>query len=456
MNQGTYKPTKFLSLSTVDGENLVLYNSLTGALGAVPIRMADDVKGALRRGARHKAPLTGVLQELAAGGFLILEDVDEDSINHRQYLDKYTNDFLELTILPTEQCNFRCVYCYESFTRGTMTPELVEGIKRYVSSQRLRRFHLSWFGGEPLLAKDVVIELTQHFSHYCSINNIQFIAGMTTNGSLLYPEVAEELLPYGLRQFQITLDGLEKEHEQKRVAVDGQPSFSRIIENLRHLKTTNYPFVVHLRHSFDPSSLERLNEFIAMLRGEFGGDPRFVTLFQPIGKWGNQDDIDRQVCDHRTAARFILEGRRLAIEAGFRDALLVESFRPNGCTCYAANPRSLVIGSDGKVYECTVELDYHDRNIVGQLHPSGDLEFDWRKMALWVETNGREVGKKCQTCFFSPSCHGAVCPKQWMDDNDVTCPHEKIVIREALSLTVLESKLPDKPDVEHITLCTAG
>jgi len=29
---------------------------------------------------------------------------------------------LELTLYPTEKCNFRCVYCYEDFALGRMTP----------------------------------------------------------------------------------------------------------------------------------------------------------------------------------------------------------------------------------------------------------------------------------------------------------------------------------------------
>jgi uncharacterized protein len=237
------------------------------------------------------------------------------------------------------------------------------------------------------------------------------------------------------------------------VAVDGLPSFRRIIDNLRYLKSTPHVFMVHLRHNFDPSSMEQLKEFIGLLKDEFGGDPRFATLFQPIANWGHSGDNERQVCDQTTSSQAILEGKRLAMEAGFRDALLVESFRPNGYVCYAANPRSLVIGSDGKVYKCTVELDYHDRNIVGQLNPDGTLDFDWRKMALWVETNGRESGKKCGSCFFSPSCHGAICPKEWMDDNDVGCPPEKLRIREVLPLIVLESNMPEKPNVEHVSVC---
>jgi uncharacterized protein len=35
---------------------------------------------------------------------------------------------LDLTLLPTEKCNFRCVYCYEEFEHGAMPPHVVEGV----------------------------------------------------------------------------------------------------------------------------------------------------------------------------------------------------------------------------------------------------------------------------------------------------------------------------------------
>lgn len=452
-----YVPTKYLSYSTSETGSLVIYNTLNGAICAVPPGQAAYVKGALKRSARHRAPLEGILQDLSEGGFLIPEGTDENELRHLQYLRKYDDHSLRLIVMPTEACNFRCTYCYESFERGKMPPELREGIKRFVATQsRLEQFDLSWFGGEPLLAADVVVELTQHFHIYCQSHGIRFSSSLTTNGSLLTPDLAEQLLPYGLSFLQITLDGVEEEHDKRRVPIDGAPSFRRIMDNLRYLKSTSYPFVVSLRHNFDPEGLRRLEEFLQLLAQEFGGDPRFTTSFYAIGTWGGANDDRLEVCEQDSAYQAVMRARRLATEAGLRNTFVLESLQPNGVVCYAANPRSFVIGSDGQVYKCTVELDYHDRNIVGRLHPDGSMDLDWRKVALWCETNGLEEGKKCSTCFFSPSCYGAARPKDWMDSGDCHCPTEKVTIRETLQLIQLEATMPEADGVSAGLQCTRG
>jgi uncharacterized protein len=446
MTHTTYIPTRYLSYSTLDDGSLIVHCTRTGAMGAVPPEQAATVRDALRRSARHVGPLTGILRDLEEGGFLIPEGMDEQALVHERYLTKYDDRTLNLIIMPTEKCNFRCTYCYESFERGTMSPEIREGIRRYVRRQhRLQHLDIEWFGGEPLLAPEVVIELTRFFAEHCAGHGIAYTAGMTTNGSLLTPEVAEEIIPRGVHHFQITRDGLADDHNRRRVRFGGGDTYDSILTNLRYLRSTAHLFHVMIRHNFDPESLPRLPAFLAMLKEEFGGDPRFTTHFAPIGTWGGPNDADLSVCEGRSVLHELIRARRLALNAGFRGGVQIEKLRPNGFVCYAANPRSFVIGSDGRLYKCTVELDYHDRNVVGRLHPDGTMTLDWRKMALWCETNGLDEGKKCGTCFFSPACHGAVCPKQWMDENDCACPEERVAIREVLPLFALESRIAPPP-----------
>lgn len=43
-----------------------------------------------------------------------------------------SNQSQELILFPTEQCNFRCTYCYEDFKLGRMSNGTVNGIKALI------------------------------------------------------------------------------------------------------------------------------------------------------------------------------------------------------------------------------------------------------------------------------------------------------------------------------------
>jgi uncharacterized protein len=107
------------------------------------------------------------------------------------------------------------------------------------------------------------------------------------------------------------------------------------------LKRTSHPFLVSLRHNFDPENVDRLEEFVGMLKAEVGGDPRFTTLFEPTGNWGGANDTNLSACEGRPATQQYVRARRLAVEAEFRNSFQIEQLWPNGSACYAANPRSL-------------------------------------------------------------------------------------------------------------------
>src|SRR5690606_34705762 len=60
-----------------------------------------------------------------------------------------TDRRLDLIILPTEKCNFRCTYCYEDFAQGKMAAKLIAGIKALIDSRldTVQHVSLAWFGG---------------------------------------------------------------------------------------------------------------------------------------------------------------------------------------------------------------------------------------------------------------------------------------------------------------------
>src|SRR3954470_11277554 len=93
----------------------------------------------------------------------------------------------QLILLPTERCNFRCTYCYEDFLIGKMKEPVLVGIERFMDRRipELDDFSISWFGGEPLMAKEVVLRLASYASRQCKAYGASFSGGMTNNAYVL-------------------------------------------------------------------------------------------------------------------------------------------------------------------------------------------------------------------------------------------------------------------------------
>lgn len=117
--------------------------------------------------------------------------------------------YLNLFLFPTEQCNFRCTYCYEDFTIGHMPPEVVSGVEALLEarSPELHSLIISWFGGEPLLAKPTVLRIGMFARSLADRYGISYRAAATTNGYLLDTDTASELYVTGVNGYQISLDG---------------------------------------------------------------------------------------------------------------------------------------------------------------------------------------------------------------------------------------------------------
>lgn len=113
-------------------------------------------------------------------GLFVPIDWDEDKIADLKHLEDIMDPRLDLIVLPTEQCNFRCKYCYEEFQKGKMPFSIQERLIQYLKKNIYKHTSLSvsWFGGEPLIATDVIENLSQQFIDICHLRSISYTAGI--------------------------------------------------------------------------------------------------------------------------------------------------------------------------------------------------------------------------------------------------------------------------------------
>lgn len=437
---GNWVASRFNARTVRNNGDLVLYNSFTGAIGVAN----QDNDRTLIHDALHSGRITQddiskypVLQLLIDQGYFVEDDVNE--FEKASKLHDYTwetEEILQLIIMPTEECNFRCVYCYEEFLRGSMSPPLVDGLKKFVSDRmpKLKHFTVSWFGGEPTEALDVIYELSDFFIELADFYGVEYKSGMTTNAYNITPDVFNTLITRcHVTSYQITVDGTREEHDKRRIKKDGKHTFFKIMDNLHAMTHTDFDFSIYIRSNFDSGNHSNMNYFLEELSQYVGTDSRFSLYFHPIDKWGGKNDDNLEICNSRDSQKIQNDLLMEAVKRGQSNGnKLIENLKPGGSVCYAARPWSLVVGSDGTIYKCTVALT-DERNRVGRLKPTGDLVIDNEKFSKWV--TGTEVGNTgCSSCFFLPSCQGAACPLERINTNETPCPSHKKSIRRVLDI----------------------
>lgn len=326
---------------------------------------------------------------------------DQRSVSARQIAQAVTPRLQELIILPTERCNLRCTYCYEDFAIGRMSEETIAGIERFLENRMegLDKINFSWFGGEPLVAKDIVLRISKFAKALCDQSGVELYGGFTTNAYLLTSDLFEELISYDQRFFQITLDGWGAQHDELRKFADGRGSFDQIWQNLKSMKSSSGDFSVQLRIHVRRDNLKDIPELIDRLAAEFGADPRFYIDIQHLRNMGGEGGAS--VVDPLSLTEINDLSKKFQLRYAQKSSALnqedtselnnaseiKQSYDVDPYICYAAKPNSLLIRANGRIGKCTVALS-DDRNDIGQLNPDGSITVDNDKLRPWLRGLG--------------------------------------------------------------------
>jgi uncharacterized protein len=295
-----------------------------------------------------------------------------------------SNKRLQLILMPTERCNFRCTYCYEDFKAGRMRPETVSAVKRLLQERAsdLETLTITWFGGEPLLAQDIILDVSRYAISLAAQNSrLEYQAGMTTNGYFLDYETAKVLAECGVRDYQISLDGPQEVHNQTRLRADGEGTYEQIWSNLIAIRNSSLPVKVLLRIHFLANTARLLDPLIEEVKKKLLDDSRFSVTFKAIGRWGGANDALIQIVSENDEERTIRSLTRTLFRENMsspQNMSLLDDY-----VCYASRSNSLVIRSNGDIAKCTVAL-YDERNKVGTLNPDGTIQLFPGRLAPWL------------------------------------------------------------------------
>lgn len=312
---------------------------------------------------------------------------------------RYNSSDMALTILPTRGCNFGCIYCYEQDRPNVLMNEQTEKaiVKFVCSNSNLKRLSVVWYGGEPLLNFDSMVRLTKMFKQL----NIEYSAKIVSNGYLLTKEKADLMKDLAIRNIQITFDGSEEIHNQRRFLLGGQPTYRKIMDNLKYLLSINKEITIDIRTNIDRRNKDDYNKFYQDFKSEIN-DKR-VTMYP-----GFVSDLLSSEC---VSPEFnISEGgykAQFILDIFDKYGIEIKSFLPKyrRHSCVASKYFAFVIGPEGELYKCW-RMVGNQKEAIGNVN---DGSFDMVKFSKYLIGADYTLDSKCLQCEFITLCGGG-CP----------------------------------------------
>lgn len=301
-----------------------------------------------------------------------------------------------LTILPTLECNFRCSYCFEFqnqvFKSQRMSKNiqdlLIDKICHYY--EKGYKISLAWFGGEPLVASDII----HYISSKLNFMGVEFDATMITNGYLLTPEIIGVLKDWNINKIQVTIDGDEYTHDARRMLIDGGKTYQVIMNNLKYLKKSNQEIDVSIRINIDKTNEIMYSHIATIIERELPGMyyyPGFVTSGCSLCN-GNV------FTNHIEKADFYIEQYK---EYDNLSLTYFPSF--NSGHCMATNFNSWIVGPEGEMYNCQAEVGLKSK-VIGNLKDNTISDMDY--VSEFMVGVSPFENEQCRKCFALPICGG--------------------------------------------------
>lgn len=143
-------------------------------------------------------------------------------------------------IVVVEGCDWDCSYCFEKLVapkpRAMKQELLLDVIERIIQQSSGQDIAIHWFGGEPLLAFDLIGTGVAVFEEAAAAGRISGVSfEVTTHGGRVTEEIARYLFEHRF-SVSLSLDGPKEINDRFRLDKKGKGTFDRAISGLQTLR----------------------------------------------------------------------------------------------------------------------------------------------------------------------------------------------------------------------------
>lgn len=316
-----------------------------------------------------------------------------------------------LSLAVAQKCNLACTYCYAQQgdfggpARAMPLDVALASVERlFAETPAGERVHLSFLGGEPLLAREVLRAATERAIDLADARGVRIGLSVTTNGTLLKLDDAEFFARHGFA-VTVSLDGVGAVHDRLRPFKGGGGSFDRVLTNLRPLLQRRGQVQLSARVTVTPRNLdlkETLDVLIEMGFHSVGFSP---MLASPRG----HDEmtgatlammLDQMIECGREFERRTVTGQRYQFSnmAQAMRELHRGTHRPYPC---GAGAGYFGVSADGELFACHRFVGDDDARL-GSVGTGVDRD----RQARWLRDRHVHLQQPCRQCWARYLCGG--------------------------------------------------
>ncbi len=278
-----------------------------------------------------------------------------------------------VTISPTNVCNLKCKGCYagDVYTRHILNYEIFD---RIITDMK-REFAAHFFvisGGEPFMYKDKDKTLMDILAKH---DDAYFMA--YTNGTLINKEKAEQLGKLGNFTPAISVEGFEKETDERR----GKGVWKKIMQAMDNLKEAGVMFGISVTPCANNADILLSDKFIDFFFKEKGAFYGWYFQYMPIGR---NPSLSLMVTPEQRVQMYRRIWKKVTEERIFIADFWNSGTASDGCMAAARGGGYFYIMWDGTITPC-VFIPFADKNYgnIYQVYSRGETLTDVIKSPLF-------------------------------------------------------------------------
>jgi len=387
-------------------------------------------------------------------GFLDIKDNKVTFTRKSSAMSKHDKNELEIVIATTLGCNFGCAYCCQGLEKDFkyFDSSLVDDIIRIVDCSEVRKLHITWYGGEPLLYHKIIEDASIRIRDYCTSYDILYSSDLLTNGYLLTNATAAKLQKAGIGFIQISLDGSKQSHNNSRYLKNGSPTFDTIMRNIQLIEADiSLNIKISVRINIISSDLKADAIIRDLLHYEVDRWNKTRFYLAPIeARVGTDQSFNPKGISTPEFAELYQDFIKLAKVQSV--PYFIPGFYRGLCT--ATKDYSMVIDPNGNIFKCWDEIVQKEKAIA-TTNCNSDKIFSKITTSLWNDFDASETNY-CMNCKLLPVC-GGHCGKKHEDivahlGYHSACPPIKLMLKEyILDRSLASGLISDHDECDYLS-----